>query len=367
MNPLVAQKMLTIIERHIASERFNIKRLTQDLLNQNQCIVSKCYGKIGSLLPTEKESMYCLVALLRFSFLIEPVNEAVTSTKYATRWSDLLADNDPRKASYLESCKVFVKAVNMVIFELTNSSKKKQFKEIISELQHYSKIAFEFPIDYYEPAKGHKARNIQLINKTFYHNLLKLREFIFSKDSEIKSDIQEIYDKTLVKCYLTDRALTGNYKTNREKRWEAHPNSPQFATREDCFGVEYELILQLFLFKGFPKKILEAAEPILKKALPNRTGNLSFDVARCPITYEELDFKRFMNSAKNPEHGKSPYQVGHLNPLKAGESLDFRHNARNIAWVSEDGNRIQGSLSLKRTKEMIGAIAKRYSEFDSKE
>jgi hypothetical protein len=61
------------------------------------------------------------------------------------------------------------------------------------------------------------------------------------------------YDKIKVKTYPTDRALTGDHKTNREKRWETHPQSVQFGQRRDCLEVEYTLINQLCHFAGFPK------------------------------------------------------------------------------------------------------------------
>jgi hypothetical protein len=37
--------------------------------------------------------------LVRFSFLIELVNESITSTKYDYRWSRRLAEDDPRRAT----------------------------------------------------------------------------------------------------------------------------------------------------------------------------------------------------------------------------------------------------------------------------
>ena len=37
--------------------------------------------------------------------------------------------------------------------------------------------------------------------------------------------------------------------------------------------------------------------------------------------------------------------------------------AANIAWISADGNRIQGSLSLPEIREMLAEIGARYAEF----
>ncbi len=60
-----------------------------------------------------------------------------------------------------------------------------------------------------------------------------------------------------------------------------------------------------------------------------------------------LQYDEFADDALHPTHGKSKFQVGHLNLLKA---LDIDgangHTAGNISWISENGNRIQGSLSI---------------------
>ena len=79
-----------------------------------------------------------------------------------------------------------------------------------------------------------------------------------------------------------------------------------------------------------------------------------------------MDFLKLAESVKSPEHGKSPYQVGHLNPLKAGSSPKFRHAAANISWISDDGNRIQGHLSLDATKALIKRIAANYERLEIK-
>jgi len=162
-----------------------------------------------------------------------------------------------------------------------------------------------------------------------------------------------------VKSYLTDRALTGDFKTNREKRWESHPKSPQFAVRRDCLMVELTLLDQLVGFRGFPDALIEVL--VAQGVLPKRPP-----LSRCPVTLDPMDFDLLAESVENPKHGKSAYQVGHLNPLKAGDSPEFRHAATNISWISEDGNRIQGHLPLQATRDLIRRIAANYESAEIK-
>ena len=57
-------------------------------------------------------------------------------------------------------------------------------------------------------------------------------------------------------------------------------------------------------------------------------------------------------------HGESTFQVGHMLPLKNGG----RHSGDNIEWISDDGNRIQGSLNISDTRTMLQGIFERMSE-----
>jgi hypothetical protein len=159
-----------------------------------------------------------------------------------------------------------------------------------------------------------------------------------------------------VKTYLTDRVLTGAYKTNREKRWETHPRSVHFAERRTSLAIEYALVTEICSFKGFPMEFLLQLQEnkILPKNLPT---------ALCPITGDALSYEAFRNGLLNPAHGRSDFQVGHLNPLKLGAAGEkgSGHTAENISWISADGNRIQGSLSLDDVRILIQRIAENYT------
>jgi hypothetical protein len=221
-------------------------------------------------------------------------------------------------------------------------------------------IPYEAPLDYSHrfTAQGRLHQQGNLI--WFYDELilrtLKLRKFL--TDSSTSSDHEffktVLSDKIKVKTYLTDRVLTGDYKTNREKRWETHPNSVHFAERRVCMAIEYALVTQICAFEGFPHSSLIQLQQanVLPQNLPT---------ALCPITGDELSYEAFRGELLNPTHGKSDFQVGHLNPLKLsvdGETAG--HTANNISWISADGNRIQGSLSLNDVRKLIQHISQNY-------
>ena len=78
--------------------------------------------------------------------------------------------------------------------------------------------------------------------------------------------------------------------------------------------------------------------------------------------YDAFPNKVLLDELRNPVMGKSDFQVGHMNPLKfdsVGEESG-KHEASNIGWISADGNRIQGSMSLTGTRNMIKKIKQKY-------
>jgi hypothetical protein len=121
-------------------------------------------------------------------------------------------------------------------------------------------------------------------------------------------------------------------------------------------AIEYALVTQVCAFDGFPLASLGQLQEdnILPQNLPT---------ALCPITGDALSYEAFRNELLNPTHGKSDFQVGHLNPLKLGnEGGAVGHTSDNISWISSDGNRIQGSLSLGDVRILIQRISKNYEQ-----
>ncbi len=128
---------------------------------------------------------------------------------------------------------------------------------------------------------------------------------------------------------------------------EAHPLNFQFALHRDCNQIETELLLQVCTFKGLDKKLVTLLQN--QNLLPS-----TFENYKCPVTGEFLYYTDFENEILNQTHGKSMFQVGHLTPLKNGG----KHISDNIGWISDDGNRIQGSLSLNEVDNLLLKIYK---------
>ena len=286
-------------------------------------------------------------SIIRNSFLIEPVNDDVTSTKVETHWSHRL-EGDVRYASY-EMC---VEIFNKLLYKIAHlpSEDFNMLKEVFNN----TVVPYEMPVDYIDrfAAPIHTADNVDLFLNNEIKDCITMRRFIRDTHRNPASEVFQtiLADKIKVKTYLTDRALTGEYKTNREKRWEAHPNSVQYALRRSCMKIETKLLLQIATFEGCDSNLVRNLQ---------NDGLLSFpyEYCKCPITGDNIQYSEFANDALHPTHGKSKFQVGHLNPLKALDTDGANgHTADNISWISENGNRIQGSLSLDEVDDLLRRI-----------
>jgi len=295
-------------------------------------------------------------SILRNAFLIELVKvPKIETTKFRVRWFNQL-DGDPRYCSFNECLRI----AKELLISLPEWLRNPAHVECLNLSFSNGMLPYEAPLDYNQRFTQ-QGRLHQLGNLTWFYDelvlrTLKLRKYltdeITSPDSQFFRTV--LSDKIKVKTYLTDRVLTGDYKTNREKRWETHPKSVHFAERRVCMAIEYALVTQICAFEGFPPgffNLLEEAN-ILPHHLP---------IALCPITGDALSYEAFRNELLNPIHGKADFQVGHLNPLKLGESGESAgHTSGNISWISADGNRIQGSLSLNYVRKLVQRISENY-------
>ncbi len=333
----------SVLEQTTSADRFSINKCTglEESLSQSaQDQLSSLKAEVGA-----RQYKFFYDAIVRNAFLIELVNKEITSTKFQVRWTAELPADDPRFASF-EECRLIAEKIIAQITGLPAN-------DIASLCKYcnYSSIPYELPVDYkdrYAPHL-HSQMNMDLVFGVTARKAVGLRELLANErlnpDAKVFGII--LKDKIKTKTYLTDRAQTGLYQTNREKRWETHPKSVQYALRTECLAIESSLLLQVTQFEG--------ANPQLVAELKSR-GYLpdDFAYATCPITGEILNYRRFVNDVLNPNHGKSPFQVGHLNPLKTVSSGNsFGHVASNISWISEDGNRIQGSLSMTEVDELL--------------
>ncbi len=344
------------LEREIENERFSLRAVFKHLTvveGSNEPL--QYYASIQERLG-DKVANDVLHGLLRAVFFIELVKEPkIETTKFALRWKDRLSEqSDPRYASYTECLLIFEKLIEDLDAALVDPANKTLLQTFVT----HHLLPYEIPLDYRErPAteRIHQASNLAWYWDELPRRVTGLRTFLL--DPERNTDapfFAAAYNKIKVKTYLTDRVLTGDYKTNREKRWEIHPRSVHFALRRVCWGIEYALIRQICHFDGFPSGLAEQ----LKEASLIEFSTTPF---RCPITLEPLSFEAFKAEIAHPTHGKSAFQVGHLNPLKAIMTEEQSgHTAVNISWISFDGNRIQGALSLEETRRLIQRIAHNY-------
>lgn len=297
-------------------------------------------------------------SILRNAFLIELVKvPKIETTKFRVRWFHQLND-DPRYCSFDECLLIAKDLLSTLPAWLANPS----HAECMALSFSNGMVPYESPLDYAnrltQQNRLHQRGNLIWLYDDIVLRTLKLRKYL--TDEATSPDRQffraVLSDKIKVKTYLTDRVLTGWYKTNREKRWETHPNSVHFAERRVCMAIEYALVTQVCAFDGFPLASLGQLQEdnILPQNLPT---------ALCPITGDALSYEAFRNELLNPTHGKSDFQVGHLNPLKLGnEGGAVGHTSDNISWISSDGNRIQGSLSLGDVRILIQRISKNYEQ-----
>lgn len=346
------------IEAIVAADRFNMTALATRVWP-----LIEAHQEIAHLVPILRARLNdryrdLAAAILRHVFIIELVKlPAIETTKCRTRWFEQLND-DPRHCGFAECIDI---ARDLLADLAGGWLDTAENEELLRLCLDHKLLPYEVPLDYQDrPAGGgvriHQRGNLVWTSTPTMLRTLKLRKYLTdtetSPDAPFFQDVLE--DKIKVKTYLTDRVLTGVHKTNREKRWEVHPNSVHFASRRTCMAIEYTLIRQLCEFEGFPEhsRQMLQAEGVLPQEL---------NVFRCPITLDPMSFEAFREELNNPMHGRSDFQVGHLNPLKLDEpGVAAGHSPENISWVSADGNRIQGSLSLVDARSLLRRVAGNY-------
>jgi hypothetical protein len=344
-----------VLEREVARERFGMPALITGIVLVLPEALARQYATLNRVLGATIAT-HVFRGMVRASFLIELVKTPkIETTKFEVRWADRLDAADPRHASYDDCLQIFEGAMT----ELEPSLEVEANLELLQFLKTWSILAYEIPLDYRERITAgyiHRAGNIYWVWEELIRRAVKLRAFLLSPTNPDAAFFSAAYSKIQVKTYLTDRVLTGAYKTNREKRWEAHPESVHFSLRRDCLEIEYSLVNQLCHFSDFPAALFQALndEELL---VPIETP------FRCPITMAPFSFTKFKREVESPIAGKSNFQVGHMNPLKAvNDDPSSGHTAQNISWISSNGNRIQGHLSLRETRAMIRRIYERYQE-----
>jgi hypothetical protein len=311
--------------------------------------------KIGAQTRDARFATQLAERVIRAAFLLEPVElPGAETTLFTTRWANRL-EGDPRFASVDECCEI-AERLSSIMAEMLAAGGDTGTE--LERFTRFSQVPYEIPIDYaLRAAPIHFAANFAAIVPEVAARTIGLRATLLDRalvGDELYFVMKEAYDKICTKSYKTDRVLTGLHKTNREKRWECHPDSVHFALRATCMEIELLLVNQLCHFDGFPPEVraMLSDEGLL---LPCETP------FRCPVTLDPMSFAAFATAMTERTHGVSIFHVGHLNPLKL-ETNTFAdgHSAGNISWISEDGNRIQGSLSIEQTRAMLERIWHNY-------
>lgn len=320
----------------------------------------KLFKKYKSLFApylSEAQTKRLFVRLERIACNIAPLNANTGNTQTTTRWS--LEKTNPNYATEKECFEIFVALIDDLLGFLSVKKYKsrgylKTFagngiekEDVIKFLNTSSRIgSLELPIDYKKRLKDggrHQLDNIFWFSP--FTEIVQLREWVGNEN---------IITKIQVKSYLTDRRQTGDYQTNREIRWETHPKSPQHASRIDCMAIEAKLLAQISIFVGAPE-IPKNLKEIVEKALEGKYKKDSF---KCPISGKSIFYNEFIEKVSSPVHGRSGFQVGHLNPL-ASTGL---HIAPNTSWITDLGNRVQGESSLEEITNDIFYMATFHKE-----
>lgn len=346
--------MQNLFEESIEDDRFNLNTVYTDIfINQfylHEPIMTQ-KNNLDQLIGVS-DSKKVIKHLIRYSFYIEPVKKPkIETTKYAVRWSDELI-GDPRFASYQTCSTIFSSCLTNLLIDIAIEENMRVLKAIINNC----KVSYEIPIDYINRNANpiHTADNISWCWGELPSKLVKLRSYLTDSSKHGHSVFfNGVYKKIKTKTYLTDRVLTGDYKTNREKRWECHPSSVHFSLRKEAWEIESKLIQQVCHFDGFPQELRE-------QLIADQIMEFNEESSKCPITFEPLSFEAFENEIENSTHGKSDFQVGHMNPLKADLEGETGHSSENISWISEQGNRIQGSNSVEFIHEFVIKVYKNY-------
>ncbi len=316
------------------------------------------YSQHFSEVLTNQQIRKLFDRLERISCKIAPLNSNTGNTQTINRWE--LNQSDPRYASEIQCRDIFIVLIEdlLTFLGLDKKEPRRLLKlsfsgtginsvDLIKILNTTTRIgALELPIWYETALAGggrHEKNNIYWFSR--YKELDEIRNLVGDR---------LIITKIQVKAYLTDRRQTGDYQTNREVRWEGHPNSPQYASRTDCMLIEAKLLAQIFLFVGAPD-LEETSISVIEKALVSKFKKDGF---RCPISGKPIFYNEFLEKVTSPTHGRSGFQVGHLNPLAS----TGKHIASNTSWITDLGNRVQGESSLEEITNDIFFMADFHKE-----
>ena len=234
---------------------YSITKVYNELLSKDQNF-QLIFKELSTILQAQgmsvKTAKKILLGLIRFAFLCQPVNEPVTTTIVQHRWD---MDSSDSRFSSLDNC---ITIFNHFYFKIKAMISHKTNRELSSLVLYTNKSPYPYgiPLDYKSLKRGkiHTLENIILYKAEVYENLWKKRLLLHNAVDPLLP--KKIKDKILVCSYKTERRLTGNFKSNREYRWETVARSPQGANKKSCWKVEIKLLEQILRMEKFPKNKL---------------------------------------------------------------------------------------------------------------
>jgi hypothetical protein len=167
--------------------------------------------------------------------------------------------------------------------------------------------------------------------------------------SFFRKKFPEIYKKIQLQVRRTPRRVTGPYKTNRASRWKLRSDHPDYTAGDQIPRIEAKLFAMALEFRNapdLPESVASAAEAILGHEF--NPGSY-----RCPISGRSMSFRKMLDEARKPQHGRSAFHVGHVRPKARGGV----NSPDNMYWATDLGNRIQGDKTLNDTVKLIVEMA----------
>ncbi|MDJ0583228.1 hypothetical protein [Crocosphaera sp.] len=260
-------------------------------------------------------------------------------------------DNLPSEAAVIAGS-LLNREIKLNSLRCVNTQKKISVNDIKLAIKYTtSRLGkYEIPISYIrELNKGgkHTHSNIGWMKPLHVNYGLResLKHYLTNNLNINRKTINNVLDKIQVKAYCTDKATIPPYYSNRDFRWATWTNGIQYASHYQCAMIELELMSQLYEFRNAPRLDKNLISEIQKI----RQNLILVDGRKCFITGKILNFDEYIDAAVNPKSGKSRYHVGHILPLTRGG----KHSYNNIAWVSDDGNRIQGNDTIEEIESKL--------------
>lgn len=184
----------SLFEAGVAAARFKMLGIYQEVYGSEEN--REHISSLGQFFDGQ-EFKHFLQAIIRFSFFIEPVNLAITTTKFSVRWS-AISEDDPRYASYDECANIFKTLLADLIDAISEDAER---RELLMVMAQYGR-AYEINLDYIERKHDeqiHSVDNIEFFWGELPEKAYKLRKYLLtSGNTDQRKAFKAAYDKIAV-------------------------------------------------------------------------------------------------------------------------------------------------------------------------